>query len=419
MFEFKFSDIGEGVHEGEILKWEVEVGDEVKEGDTLCVVETDKVNAELPSPVSGKVAQILYKVGDTIHVGNTIIVIDDGSGTAVTPDVTTAQVSEEEEESAGVVGEIEVSSEVIASSSEASKPASAPSTKKVLATPVARALAKDLGVDIQQVKGTGPAGRVMKEDIYQAKEETAPTRPAIEVPALKTTGEVERIKLTKMRKTIAKNMVASKTIIPHTATMMDYDVTKLVNFRREHKPLAEAKAIKLTYMPFIVKAVTIALKEFPIVNASLDEANDEIVLKKYYNIGIAVDTEEGLMVPVVKNADQLSIFDIAKEIEATAEAARTRSIGLDKLTGGTFTITNYGTVGANYGVPVINHPESAIIGIGMIEKKPVVVDNEIVIRDIMPVSISFDHRIIDGGDAGRFLLRVKELLTDPVLLLLN
>lgn len=421
MLEFKFADIGEGIHEGQILKWLVKEGDIVKDGDTLCLVETDKVNAEIPSPVNGKIVKLMANVGDTIEVGDVLVTIDDGSNTSdvnMMSDNTNEVTKENDEESAGVIGELEVSSEVIETSEETSTKDT--KTNKVLATPVARKLAKDLGVDINTIKGTGIQGRVMKEDIYKAaqQDKTIET-PKIEVPKLEFTEEVERVKISKLRKTIAKNMALSKAIIPHTSSMDEFDVTELVKFRKTQKEMALSKNIRLTYMPFIVKAVVLALKEFRIFNSSFDIENEEIIYKNYYNIGIAVDTNDGLIVPVIKNADKLGLLDIAKELQEITEQTRNRTVSLDKLQDGTFTITNYGAGGMSFGVPIIKYPEVAILGIGLITKKPVVVDDEIVIRDILPISMSYDHRVIDGGDAGRFLQRLKEYLQDPMLLLLS
>ena len=409
MLDFKFADIGEGIHEGTILKWLVKEGDEVKDGDTLCLVETDKVNAEIPSPVNGKIIKLMAEVGDNIEVGDVLVKIDDGSADT--------DSTKTEEESAGVIGEIEVSSEVIASSYE-QESSKTETIGKVLATPVARKLAKDLGVDITQVKGTGIQGRVMKEDIYHAKEVTS-TKPLFDAPKLEFTEAVERVKVSKLRKTIAKNMVLAKSIIPHTTSMDEFDVTDLVKFRKEHKEMARANNIHLTYLPFIIKAVVLTLKEYRILNSSYDQENEEIIYKNYYNIGIAVDTDDGLIVPVIKNADKLGIFEIAKELKEITTTARERTIALDKLQNGTFTITNYGAGGSSFGVPIIRYPEVAILGIGLITKKPVVLDEEIVIRDLLPVSLSYDHRIVDGGDAGRFLTRLKAYLQDPMLLLLS
>lgn len=437
MFEFKFADIGEGIHEGVLLKWFVKEGEPIKEGDSLFLVETDKVNAEIPSPVSGKIYKLFGEVGDTIHVGNTVVIIDDGSGDNKI-ELKQDPLSEDEK-GAGVVGELEVSSEVIESSDEGKQEEKKIKTK-ALATPVARKLAKDLGIDINLVKGTGPAGRVMKEDIYAYKEmnkkveeakEVEETsvfvqpvggtflRPEIKREEIKVYGEVERVAISRIRKTISENMVLSKSVIPHTSVMDDFDVTELVKLRTEQKEMARDRGISLTYMPFIIKALTIALKEFPVFNSSFDDIKDEIIYKKYYNIGIATDTPEGLMVPVLKEANNKGILEIAKELEGIVERARNKTIGIDDLYGGTFTITNYGALGSSYGVPVIRHPEVAILGIGKIDKKPVVINDEIVIRHMMPISLSIDHRIIDGGDAGRFLLRLKELLSNPMLLLLS
>ncbi|SCG83964.1 pyruvate dehydrogenase E2 component (dihydrolipoamide acetyltransferase) [Proteiniborus sp. DW1] len=437
MFEFKFADIGEGIHEGVLLKWFVKEGDRIKEGESLFLVETDKVNAEIPSPVSGKIYKLFGEVGDTIHVGNTVVIIDDGSGDNKVE--LKQEPLSEDEKGAGVVGHIEVSSEVIDSSDEGKQDEKKTRTKS-LATPVARKLAKDLGIDINLVKGTGPAGRVMKEDIYAYKEmnkkveeakEVEETsvfvqpvggtflRPEIKREEIKVYGEVERVAISRIRKTISDNMVLSKSVIPHTSVMDDFDVTELVKLRKEQKEMARDRGISLTYMPFIIKALTIALKEFPVFNSSFDDIKDEIIYKKYYNIGIATDTPEGLMVPVLKEANNKGILEIAKELEGIVERARNKTIGIDDLYGGTFTITNYGALGSSYGVPVIRHPEVAILGIGKIDKKPVVINDEIVIRHMMPISLSIDHRIIDGGDAGRFLLRLKELLSNPMLLLLS
>ncbi len=444
MFHVKFADIGEGIHEGVVLKMPFQKGDAVKEGDTLFTLETDKVNADIPSPVSGTMADVRFKVGDKVHVGQVIVVIDDGEpgmrsnmqeGEALNEgggDITSAKTTESvsEDGSTAVVGEIEVSSDVIASSDEvnASQTTAAEQSGRVLATPVARKMAKDLGVDIKQVIGTGPQGRVMKADIQKAhdlKQET-PQQPQAQhaqakAPAYVPTAgaNIERVKMTMLRKTIAANMSLSKFTIPHTAVMDEIDATELVAFRERVKHMAKEEGVKLTYLAFFVKALIKALKAYPYLNASIDEANDEIVLKYDYNIGIAVDTAEGLMVPVIKHADRLSIFEIATAIEDLSYRAREKTLKLEELTGGTFTITNYGAVGASFGVPVIKHPEAGILGVGTIVKKPVVIEDDIVIRSILPVSLSFDHRIIDGADAGRFVGVLKALLSNPERLLLS
>lgn len=429
MIDFKFADIGEGIHEGKILKLMVKEGDEVKDGDTLFLVETDKVNAEIPSPASGKIHKIFPKEGDIIHVGDVVVKIDDGKDIDISMEEPRKEaVKEGEDESTGVVGELMVSSQIIEDSNEREGVNTGTSGRRALATPVARKLAKDLGIDINTIRGTGPVGRVMKEDIYRAKEETANRKVKeetilqnrqIDSPEIKTTGEVERVPLTMLRKTIAKNMVLSKSIIPHAVAIEELDVTDLVKFKKEQKEIARENGISLTYMPFIIKALTLALKEFPIFNASYDEKNGELILKKYYNIGIATDTPDGLMVPVIKNTDKKGIFQIAKELAQTSEEARKRTISIDKLQDGTISITNFGAVGTTTGIPVIKHPEVAILGIGKITKKPVVVEEQIEIRDMVMITLAIDHRVIDGGDSGRFLNKLKEYLNNPMLLVLS
>lgn len=453
MFHVKFADIGEGIHEGVLLKILVEEGQNIKEGEDLFTLETDKVNAEIPSPTDGVVKSIRFKVGDKVNVGDVIIVLDDGKegvrsnmegGESIQeePKVQAEMQPEAQPEmqpvveasGASVVGQIEVSSDLIASSGEGrmQEVTQTQNTRKILATPVARKMAKDLGVDIQTVVGTGPQGRVMKADIKAA--DSASTRSEISTPnqatqlthatqtspvAIKVDEErVQRVPMTMLRKTIAQNMTLSKYTIPHTLVMDEADVSELVTFKAETKALATAQEIKLTYLAFFIKAVVLGLKKYAYLNASLDSEKDEIILKNYFNIGIAVDTPDGLMVPVIKGADQMSLFEIAKKIDELTQKAREKTIGLNDLSDGTFTITNYGAVGASFGAPIIKFPEAGILGVGAIVKKPVVVDDEIVIRSILPLSLSFDHRIIDGANAGRFVAYVKELLSSPKLLIL-
>lgn len=413
MYDLKFADIGEGIHEGQILKWFFKVGDTVKEGETLCVIETDKVNAEIPSPVDGIIKKLGAEVGETINVGETLVLIDDGT----TNDSVEENNETVSEDSSGVVGEIEVSDEVIASATEE---VMTESNDRVLATPVARKLATDLGIDIRQVMGTGENNRVMKSDILNFKDLTQTSTTAFEVkmPTI-ATENTRRVPISKIRQTIVKAMTTSKTLIPHTTLMDELDVSSLVKFRTEQKSLAEQNGVKLTYLPFIIKAATKAIEEFPIFNASFDHENNEIIYKDFINIGIAVDTPDGLIVPNIKDANKKSIFQLAAEIKELAGAANNRTISLDQIQNGTFTITNYGAFDSTFGTPIIKHPEVAIIGIGKIHKKPIVRDDEIVIADVLPISLAVDHRIIDGADAGRFVMRFKELLKNPMILLLS
>ena len=438
MYDFKFSDIGEGLHEGQILKWFFKVGDKVKEGDVLCVVETDKVNAEIPAPVSGIITKLGAQVGQTIHVGETLVMIDD-TGKGATPfaaapapkaevkkDAPKPEVKKQaaEEKGAAVVGEVVVSNDVIASSNEGFENSSVvvtSSNAKVLATPVARKMAADLKVDLSKLKGSGESGRVMKADIQaaaksQGSTSTGTSSLSFATPSMPTLPKdgVKRVKISKLRQAIVKAMNTANLVIPSTTLMDEIDVTKLVEFRKSQKAKLEEKGIKLTFLPFIVKAVTMAIKDYPIFNASFDHDTEEVVFKDFINIGIAVDTPDGLIVPNVKHADQKSIVTLAKEIEALGAATRARTVKLDELQNGTFSITNYGTTGIKLGTPVIKHPELAILGIGSIYRKPVVEGEQIVIRDVLPLSLTIDHRVIDGADGGRFLMKVKELLSDPM-----
>lgn len=426
MYDFKFADIGEGIHEGKILEWKFKVGDKVKEGETLVIVETDKVNAELPSPVSGTITKLGKDEGDIITVGETVVIIDDGSGEKVaeSKEETKEEVKEEpkkkddkKEGGATVIGEIEVSSDIIESSSEAQRDATPP-TAKALATPVARNLAKQLGVDINLISGTGPQGRVMKKDIEEFAKPQA-TKPAIPQVKISQDGDVRVEDISSIRRTISNAMTASKSIIPETTLFDDVLVDKLVKLRNRTKPLAEERGVNLTYMAFISKAVVIALKEFPILNSSFDHNNNQIIYKNFINLGFAVDTPNGLIVPNIKNAHHSSIFDLAADIRTLATKAIDRTIQLDEIQNGTFTITNFGSVGISYGVPIINHPEVAILGIGRINKQAVVVDDEVRVGYVLPLSLAVDHRIIDGADAGRFLMRVKQLLSEPDLMMLG
>ncbi len=440
-FEFRFPDIGEGIAEGTLTKWLVSKGDRVDEGQSLVEVETDKVTTEIPAAKSGLVSDLKFEEGDTINVGDVFIVIDleaseiDESQDElpeIKEDDTKQKLDEKEEvaeeETAGVVGEVVASSDEIPSSNEAEIgiDRSNKDTKKVLATPVARKLAKDLGVDIQRVEGSGSAGRVMKEDIKNAAEklasketEQSKTIEKVEKPLeINKDKREERIPLSRIRQTIAEKMSESRFTIPHTTAMDEVDVTNLYDFRKKYKDKL-GEDINLTFLPFIIKATIQGLKQLPNFNSSLDEENKELVLKHYYNIGIATDTDRGLMVPVLEDVDKMSIVDIAKGIEDLSTRARDNKLELSELRGSTFSVTNYGSIGGMFGIPIINYPEAAILGIGRIQERPVVIDGEIVIRRILPLSLSYDHRIIDGASGARLLNILKDLLNDPEVLLLK
>ena len=434
MYEFKLPDLGEGIHEGEILKWHVKEGDQIKEDETLVEIETDKAAVDIPSPAGGKVVKLNGAVGDIVNVGNVIAVIDDGAGAAVAAPAEKAEIKEEKPAKVIAKPVIELPE---------------PTGRPVPAAPATRRLAREMGVDINRVHGTGPAGRVTPEDVQLfakgktvAEPEAAEAAAEVDVsaetafaaraasaipfldidplPEFEKWGPVTREPLRSIRRKVAHKMVTSMILVPHVAHMDEADVSLLEEFRaREKARRAGQDGGKLTLLAFVIKAVTAGLKAAPSFNASLDPFKQEIVFKNFYNIGIAVDTGKGLMVPVIKETDRKSILTIAKDIERVAGQARTGKIPLDELQGGTFTITNVGPLGGTALIPTINYPEVAILGMGKVQEKPVVRDGEIVIRKILPLTLSFDHRIADGADAARFVSEMVRQLGDPNLLLLE
>ncbi|MGD0624361.1 MAG: dihydrolipoamide acetyltransferase family protein [Thermodesulfobacteriota bacterium] len=426
-FEFKLPDLGEGLTEGEIVKWLVKVGDHIEEGQVFVQVETDKAVIEIPSPRKGVVLKLGAAERETVQVGRVIIVIGEaGEKLEALPKPKEVK----ERPSVGVVGELEEApeeEEFREIEKKVPPKALAPALERaeILAVPMVRKLAADLRVDLRAIKGSGPQGRITKEDVQKAAKREKP--PAKEIPekAIQAArkydlyGYIERVPLHGMRKTIANAMVKSKATIPHAAGLDEADVTQLVALKAKAKERASQKKIHLTILPFVIKAVVAALEEHPYVNASLDDESGEIILKKYYNIGVAVDTKDGLMVPVVKNAKGKNIFQLAAELSDLSEKARSRTIDLADLKGGTFTITNFGAMGGTYGFPIIHHPEVAILGMGKILEKPIVIEGKIEVRKILPLSLSFDHRVVDGAEGVRFMNTVIELLEDPGLILME
>jgi len=396
MLDIKFPDVGEGITEGTLVKWLVKVGDEVKADQAVAEIETDKAIVEIPTSKGGKVSKLYGKEGDTIKVGNPLVSLSlPGEETGVT----------------GAEAKPEVKPEV--------KVIEAPS--RVLAAPSTRRLARELGIDISKVTGSGPGGRIIDEDIKKftkVKTEAAAEVLPQEIMPEKRPDE-ERIPIKGIRKTIGERMAKSLFTAPHVVSMDEADVSELVSLREKEKQAAQEKGVKLTYLAFIVKAVVVALKQHPYLNASLDPRSNEIVLKHYYNIGIAVDTPEGLMVPVIKNADQKSIMEIARETERLSEEARTRKIKLPDMKGNTFTITNIGSIGGIFSTPIINPPDVAILGVHRIRDMPVIVNGEIKPRKILPLVLSFDHRVLDGAQAARFMNNLIGYLKDPDLFLLD
>jgi pyruvate dehydrogenase E2 component (dihydrolipoamide acetyltransferase) len=388
--EFKFPDVGEGIAEGEIVRWLVKEGDWVKEDQELVEVETDKAVVTINSPYTGKIERLHGQEGQIIKVGDPLTTIDG-------KDEAASAAESGKQDSGTVVGSLTEEQPIDI-------------VRPVLATPAVRAFARQMNVDLAQVEGTGPGGRITKEDIEAvAGSSVAPHSGAAADPY----GAVEKIPLRGIRRTVAKRMAEASKRVADVTIWHDADITELAELRAKENQTMAAPGVKLTYLPFLIKAAIAALKTHPYFNASLDEEAQQIILKKYYNVGIAVDTTEGLMVFVIKKADQKSIADLAREGAMLAEKARLRKIDLADLKGSTFTITNYGVVGASYGTPIINHPEVAILGVGKIEDRPVVRNGQIVIRKMMPLSLAFDHRVIDGVEAGRFLGVVIRHLENP------
>ena len=442
MHEFKLPDLGEGIHEGEVLQWHVQVNGEIKEDDPLVEIETDKAAVTIPSPKGGTVVSLTGDVGDTVNVGQVIAVIDDGaSAPAEAPAATGVKA-------------------VSATAAAATAPVTAVSTappdgprRPVPAAPATRRLARELGVDINMVVPSGPAGRVTPEDVTAAAEgrqlpavvepATAIAKPEIGVVSAETEfaahaasaipfldidplpdfsqyGPVEKERLRSIRRRVAHRMTTSTVLVPHVAHMDDADVTLLEEFRDSANMSAEKDGgDRLTLLAFVVKAVTAGLKAAPVFNSSLDPFKEEIIYKKYYNIGIAVDTGRGLIVPVIRNTDCKSIKQIAADIKDLAGRARDGKIDVADLQGSTFTITNVGPLGGTALIPTINYPEVAILGMGSVRPKPVVRDGEIVIRTILPLTMAFDHRVADGADAARFVAELARQLSDPNLLLVE
>jgi pyruvate dehydrogenase E2 component (dihydrolipoamide acetyltransferase) len=387
--EFKLPDLGEGITEAEIVKWKIKVGDMIKEDQPIVEVETDKALVEVPSPRDGIVIETPFQEGSIAKVGETLVIIGDEG-----------DLNKPKKEAGGIVGVIEEAEE---------KP------PKVLATPAIRKLAKELDIDISKVTGTGPEGRVTADDLRKFAEEKA-TGVKGEGDSY---GSIQRIPLRGIRRTIAKTIAVHQHAAAHVTHMDEADFTELHLLKeREGKALLE-RGIKLTYLPFIIKAIIAGLKEYPIMNSTIDEEKEELIIKQYYNIGIAVDTKDGLMVPVVKDADKKNIIQLAEEIQKLADDARTREIDLKELKGGTFSITNVGALSGTYATPIINYPEAAILAVGRILDRAWVIEGEIKIRKITPLSLTFDHRIMDGALVARFLKTVIRHLEDTGLILIE
>ena len=398
--EFRFPDVGEGITEGEIVRWVVKEGDRIEEDQTLAEVETDKAVVEIPSPFSGTVLKIHFAEKDIVKVGEVLVSIGQEGEKAAAP---------KKPSSVGVVGEIIESDEEI---------------REILATPKIRRLAKELGIGLTSIKGTGPSGRITEDDLRGGmKKPSSKEKIPGKTPRIKSKfdfyGTIRRIPLRGIRRATARRMVQSITTAAHVTHIDEADVSELVKIREELKPKALEQDVKLTYLPFIIKGVIEALRLHPMLNATMDDEEEEILVKKYYNIGIAVDVPDGLIVPVIKLAEHKTLFGLAKEIQTLAGSARDRKLDLADLKGGTFSITNVGILGGEAATPIINYPEVAILATMKISDRVRINNGQPAVRKTLPLCLSFDHRVIDGAEAARFMTDLIHQLENPSLLLLE
>ena len=440
-FEFRLPDIGEGIHEGEIVKCFVKSGDTIEEDDVLAEVQNDKSVVEIPSPVSGTVEEVLVDEGTVAVVGDVIVKID-------APDAEEMQFKgshsddssskQEEQQEEAPAKEETTSSQSQETSTSSSQEAEVDENKTVKAMPSVRKYARENGVNIKAVTGSGKNGRITKEDVDAylnggsadsasnesaassaastgSEETSASTSQSLPEGDFPETTE----KIPAMRKAIAKAMVNSKHTAPHVTLMDEIDVQALWDHRKKFKEIAAEQGTKLTFLPYVVKALVSALKKYPALNTSFNEEAGEVVHKHYWNIGIAADTDRGLLVPVVKHADRKSIFEISDEINELAVKARDGKLTSEEMKGATCTISNIGSAGGQWFTPVINHPEVAILGIGRIAQKPIVKDGEIIAAPVLALSLSFDHRQIDGATGQNAMNHIKRLLNNPELLLME
>jgi pyruvate/2-oxoglutarate dehydrogenase complex dihydrolipoamide acyltransferase (E2) component len=414
--DFKLPDLGEGLTDAEIVNWLVKEGDTVELNQPIVEVETEKALVEIPSPFAGTVRSTHGEVGARVNVGETLITVETSDDAPKTGRKEVLVGYGPEEGAAKRRKNRKIGRRTDDTETESEAP------ERALATPPVRKLAREKGLDIDTIKGTGKDGRVTREDVMAASTETPPEpekeaevvsiTPSTQIRAVPDQAE-ERIPVRAIRRSIAEKMVRSAFTIPHVAEWLEVDATELMKLRTDLQASPEAKELKISPLPVIVKALLAALRKHPLINSSYDNDANEVVVKHVYHIGIATDTERGLLVPVVKNADQLNIFELAREIARLAAAARDGKIGPADLTGSTITITNVGSFGMESGTPIINYPEAAILAPGVIAKRPWVVDGEVVARDVMTLALSFDHRVIDGAEAGRFLRYLGDLIEKP------
>ncbi len=385
--------MGESVAEGTILKWLIQEGQRVEKEQPLVEISTDKVDTEIPSPVSGVLTKILHQMDETVPVGTVIAVIEEVAEGIKAPVIPPAEIPKEilEEKVEEKIG------------------------LEKRYSPLVRRLAREYGVELEKIRGTGAGGRITKEDILDYIESTQKvtisTRPRIEKAEKAEELKEEVIPISPKRRIIAERMVQSKRTAPHVTTTFEVDMSGVARYREANKEtLLKGQGVHLTYLPFIISAASSALKEYPILNSSWSE--EGIVIKRYINIGIAVSIEDGLIVPVIKGADSKGLAELAKETQDLAKRARDKKLKPDDVQGGTFSITNYGIMGSLFGTPIILPPQVAILGVGTITKRPIIINDAIAIRRMVYLSLSFDHRVIDGAQADQFLSRIKEILEE-------
>lgn len=444
--EFRLPDLAEGVVEGELVSWLVSEGEQVTADQPLLEVMTDKATVEVPSPWTGVVKTLCFKEGETVPVGALLLEIEEAGGeSSGAPASGSASPAASVEPTpppghTGGNGGPPTAAAVAPSTpapaaammSASPPPATRPAGSKILATPATRKLARELGIDLALVPGSGPKGRVTKDDVknFAGSGQPAPapapaprfSAPAAPAPIASVAAEDQRIPIKGLRKKIAERMVQSAFTAPHFTYVEEVDVTELVEVRGrlKHEALNRPEPVKLTYLPLIIKALVLSFRKFPHLNALMDDAKNELVVKGAANIGIATATDAGLIVPVVKNCESRSVLSIAQEISRVSDAARAGKSALDDIQGSTFTITNLGPLGGIFATPIINYPEVAILGIHKMRKTPVLLDDDnFTLRQVMNVSLSFDHRVIDGHIGALFTQEIKKYLENPSLLFLD
>jgi pyruvate dehydrogenase E2 component (dihydrolipoamide acetyltransferase) len=426
--QFKLPELGEGVHEGELVKWRVKAGDAVKYDQPLCEIMTDKATVEIPSAFQGKVGELHVKEGELVKVGQLMLSFEGASAAAATPTAATPSAAAPE---AGKSAPTQSAAMRNGSGGEAKSISLAKDdtniATRVLAAPSTRRLAREMGLDLAGVHGSGPHGRILKEDLQRSESvgngSASTKKTGIAPVSIAPMGGEERVPFRGLRKKISEKMRLSKDHAAHFTYVEEADATELVALRAQAKEIAAKQGVKLTYLPFVMKAMVAALRQFPILNSSLDEERGEIVYKHYYNIGLSIQTDDGLTAPVVKDVSNKSVLELARDIQNLVDRARSKRLTMDDLQGGSITLTNAGSIGGLFATPVINYPEVAILGFNKIFRKPVVKTvqgkEEIVIRDWTYFSISLDHRVVDGAIGAEFMKLFIQYIENPSLLLIE